>query len=383
MKVYRGASGIPLHLLLASLVAGGCGWLSTEKPVPAGPISEAVREAQAKAQAAEAPAHVPTPPAGVPGAGTRNEALVGQADATDVVDRVIAVVNNDAITLSELQDGLAYYLYESKQTVKPEQEAELKQRLLSRLIESRLQLQEANREQVSVEDAELNEQLADLMKRFNAKTQDEFETLLKAQGLTLAGIKKRLREQVMIQRVIQRKVQFRVSVTEQEIEGYLLENREKLETGLSYRARHIFITPNPPGDAAAWDAAAWEAAGARAEELWARVRAGEDFGELAVRYSQDPTAKEGGDLGVLKQGELATDLEGQILRLRPGEASAPYRSKLGVHIFKLEWRESLSGEALAQAKRQIRDILFRQKYAVRLSAWLEEIKKRAIIDVRL
>ena len=377
MKAYRGASDVLLLLLLASL-AGGCGWLSTEKPVPAGPISEAVREAQAKAQAAEAPTHAPTPPAGVPGAGTRNAAPVGHADALDVVDRVIAVVNNDAITLSELQDGLAYYLYESKQTVKPEQEAELKQQLLSRLIESRLQLQEANREQVSVEDAELNEQLADLMKRFNAKTQDEFETLLKAQGLTLAGIKKRLREQVMIQRVIQRKVQFRVSVTEQEIEGYLLENREKLETGLSYRARHILITPTPPGDAAAW-----EAAGARAEEVWARVRAGEDFGELAARHSQDPTAKEGGDLGVLKQGELATDLEGQILRLRAGEASAPYRSRLGVHIFKLEWRESLSGEALAQAKRQIREILFRQKYAARLSAWLDEIKKRAIIDVRL
>ena len=86
---------------------------------------------------------------------------------------------------------------------------------------------------------------------------------------------------------------------------------------------------------------------------------------------------------MLKQGELALDFEGQILRLRPGEASAPYRSKLGFHIFKLEWKESLSGEALAQAKRQIREILFRQKYAVRLAAWLDEIRKRAIIDVLL
>ena len=364
MKAYRGASGVPLLLLLASLVAGGCGWLSGEKPIPAGPISEAVREAQSKSQARETPVGKVAP--------------VGQADAPEVVDRVIAVVNSDAITLSELQDGLAFYLYESKETVTPEQEAELKQRLLSRLIESRLQLQEANREQISAEDAEVNEQLADLMKRFGAKTPDEFEALLKAQGLTLAAIKKRLRDQVMIHKVVQRKVQFRVSVTEQEIEGYLVENREKLETGLSFHARHILITPDPPGDEAAW-----EAAGARAEEVWAKVRAGEDFGELARRYSQDPTAKEGGDLAVLKQGELALDFEGQILRLRPGEASAPYRSKLGFHIFKLEWKESLSGEALAQAKRQIREILFRQKYAVRLAAWLDEIRKRAIIDVRL
>ena len=351
-------------LLVASLLSGGCGWFSREEAMPAGSVSEAVREAQAKAQAAEAPQWISAP---VPG-----------PDGPGVVDRVIAVVNNDAITLSEMQESLAYYLSESKETVKPEQEAELKLRLLNRLIESRLQLQEASREQITVDEAEVNEQLADVMKRFGTKSEEEFERLIKAQGLTLAGVKKRLRDQVMIQRVIQRKVQFRISVTEPEIETYLLENREKLETGLSYHARHVLITPAPPGDEAAWQAA-W----AQAEEVWAKVRAGEDFGELAKRYSQDPTAKEGGDLGVMKQGELAADLEGQIHRLRPGEASAPYRSTLGLHIFKLEWKESLSGEALAQAKRQIRDILFRQKYAARLAAWIDEIKKRAIIDIRL
>lgn len=364
MSSHRAISPVAFLLLVLLLLSGGCGWLSREKPVPPGPISEAIREAQSKAPAAPAPPSTPVPP--------------GRPAAPDVLDRVIAVVNNDAITLSELQDTLGYYLYESKQTVKPEQEEELKEQLLGRMIESRLQLQEANREQVTVDEAEVTEQMAEVMKRSNAKTQEEFEQIVKAQGLTLEGVKKRVRDQVMIQKVIQRKVQLRVSVTEEEIEGYFRENREKLETGLSYHARHILIAPTPPGEEAAW-----EAARAQAEEVWGKVRAGEDFAELARRYSQDPTAGEGGDLGVLKQGELATDLEGQILRLRPGEASAPYRSKLGFHIFKLEWKEGLSGEALAQAKRQIRDILFRQKYAVRLAAWLEEIKKRAIIEIRL
>ena len=364
MRAQRPASRLSFLFLVASLLSGGCGWFSREEAMPAGSVSEAVRDAEAKAQAAEAPRWIgaPLPP----------------PDGPEVVDRVIAVVNGDAITLSEMQESLAYYLSESKETVKPEQEAELKLRLLNRLIESRLQLQEASREQITVDEAEVNEQLADLMKRFETKSEEEFERLIKAQGLTLAGVKKRLRDQVMIQRVIQRKVQFRISVTEPEIEKYLLENREKLETGLSYHARHILTTPPPPGDEAAW-----QAARAQAEEVWAKVRAGEDFGELAKRYSQDPTAKEGGDLGVLKQGELAADLEGQILRLRPGEASAPHRSTLGFHIFKLEWKESLSGEALAQAKRQIRDILLRQKYAARSAAWLDEIKKRAMIDIRL
>ena len=357
-------------LLSLSLLVGGCGWFSRSKAAPPGPTlstSEAAREAELR------PRPTPTPPQPVAA-----PAPLPRRDATDVLDRVIAVVNNDVITLSELQDTLAFYLSETREAVKPGEEEALKQRLLNRMIETRLQLQEASREQLTVEDSEVNDQLAEVMKRVNAKTPEEFDQIVKAQGLTVEGIKKRARDQVLIQKVIRRKVAFRISVTEQEIEQYLVENREKLETGLSYHARHILSAPTPPGSEAAW-----EAARGRAEEVWARVRAGEDFVELAKRYSEDSTAKDGGDLGVLKQGELAPDLEHQILRLRPGEASAPHRSRLGFHIFKLEWKEGLAGETLAQAKQQIRDILIRQKYATRLEAWIAEIRKRAIIEIRL
>ncbi len=359
-------------LLSLSLLAGGCGWFSRSKPAPAAATlstSEAAREAELM------PRPTPTPPQPV---AAPAPAPLPRRVAPEVLDRVIAVVNNDVITLSELQDSLAFYLYETKEPVKPEDEEALKQRLLNRMIESRLQLQEASREQLTVEDSEVNEQLAEVMKRVNAKTQEEFEQVVKAQGLTMEGIKKRTRDQVLMQKVVRRKVAFRISVTEQEIEQYLVENREKLETGLSYHARHILFAPTPPDSEAAW-----EAARGRAEEVWARVRAGEDFVELAKRYSEDSTAKDGGDLGVLKQGELAPGVEYQILRLRPGEASAPYRSRLGFYIFKLEWKEGLAGETLAQAKQQIRDILIRQKYATRLEAWIAEIRKRAIIEIRL
>lgn len=359
-------------LLAFSLLAGGCGWFSRSKAAPSGPAlssSEAARDAELR------PRRTPTPPQPV---ATPAPVPPPRRDAPEVLDRVIAVVNNDVITLSELQDSLVFYLSETREAVKPGEEEALKQRLLHRMIESRLQLQEASREQLSVEDAEVDEQLAEVMKRVNARTKEEFEQIIKAQGVTLEGIRKRARDQVLIQKVIRRKVAFRISVTEQEIEQYLVENREKLETGLSYHARHILLAPTPPESEAAWDAAR-----GRAEEVWAKVRAGEDFVELAKRHSEDSTAKDGGDLGVLKQGELAPEVERQILRLRPGEASAPFRSKLGLHIFKLEWKEGLAGETLAQAKQQIRDILIRQKYATRLEAWIAEIRKRAIIDIRL
>jgi len=104
---------------------------------------------------------------------------------------------------------------------------------------------------------------------------------------------------------------------------------------------------------------------------------------VAREYSRDASAKDGGDLGTLKRGELAQDIETEILGLEPGQVSPPYRSSLGYHVFRLESKESLEGDGLTRVKQQIREILFRQKYEARLEAWLKEIKQRAIIEIRM
>jgi parvulin-like peptidyl-prolyl isomerase len=202
--------------------------------------------------------------------------------------------------------------------------------------------------------------------------------MIKSQGLTLEGVRKRMREQLMVQRVIRRKVALRISVTEQEIDKYLTENREKLETGLTFGARHILVMPDP-----AKGEEGWTAARLRADEIYGHLLEGRDFVDLAKEYSDDPSGKDGGSLGSLKRGELAQDIEDAILRLTPGEASTPFRSQVGYHIFRLESRDSLTGEALVQARAQIREILYRQKYDTRLKDWLVEIKQRAIIDIRM
>jgi parvulin-like peptidyl-prolyl isomerase len=182
-----------------------------------------------------------------------------------------------------------------------------------------------------------------------------------------------------VQKVIRRKVALRVSVTDDEISRYLAENRARLETGLSYHARHILIVPE---EGSASDAA-WEQARIKAELLRTQVTEGADFATLARQHSKDATARDGGDLGTLKRGELSQEIEAQILALAPGAVSAPYRSPLGYHLFKLESKDALDGEGLVRARQQIREILFREKYETRLEAWLKEIKQRAIIEVRM
>jgi peptidyl-prolyl cis-trans isomerase SurA len=201
--------------------------------------------------------------------------------------------------------------------------------------------------------------------------------MIAAQGLTLDAVKRRIRDDIRVSRVVRRKVALRVSVTDAEIARYLEDNRDKLEAGLSYHARHILVAPSADTDAG------WEAARIRAEMIRAQLREGADFGDLARQHSRDTSARHGGDLGTLKRGELAPEIEGRILSLAPGEVSAPYRSPLGFHVFRLESKEALEGEGLQRARQQVRDILYRQKYEVRLQAWLKEIKERAIIQIRM
>jgi peptidyl-prolyl cis-trans isomerase SurA len=329
---------------------------------------------------AKAPEPAPPPP---PRSESRAPILsrpVVPTDSESVVDRVICVVNSDAVTLYELEEAEAYTIYESKQPPPTgEERVALRDKVLAGIIEKRLQLQQAEREKIVVDDAEMKEQLDEIQKRLGAKTEAEFDEMVKAQGLSMDGVKKRLREQLLVERIKRRKVNLRISVTEEDIDQYLNTNREKLETGLTFEARHILFLPT-----AGAGEDGWQAAKRRAEDVYTRVMGGDEFGELARDFSDDTaTAKNGGRLGILKRGELAPDIEKAILRLSPGEHSQPFRSGVGYHVFELESKETLAGEQLAQARNQIRDILYKQKYDVRLNEWLVEIRGRAIIEMRL
>jgi peptidyl-prolyl cis-trans isomerase SurA len=286
-------------------------------------------------------------------------------------------VNNDAITLAELQENVVHYRQENKDETRTSDE-ELTRQFLTRLIDNRVQLQEADREKITVDEAELDEELAERVKKSGVATIAELETMLRAQGVALETVKQRLRETLKIAKVIRRKVAARVSITEGEIDRYLDENRAKLEAGLAYHARHILIVPDPPKDDAAW-----EAARIRADMLRKQILEGADFTALAREHSQDASAKDGGDLGTLRRGELTQDIEAQILALEPGQLSPPYRSALGYHVFRIESKEGLEGDTLTRARQQVREILFRQKYEARFAAWLREIKERAVIEIRM
>jgi parvulin-like peptidyl-prolyl isomerase len=129
--------------------------------------------------------------------------------------------------------------------------------------------------------------------------------------------------------------------------------------------------------------AAWERAKQEIDDIAAKLAAGADFAELARTRSKDSSSTSGGDLGWLARGELDAAFERPLLALEKGQVTAPIRSSAGFHILLLEDREELTAERLADARQQVRDLLLQKKAQERFDEWLEGLRRKALIAIRL
>ena len=296
-----------------------------------------------------------------------------------LVDRVVAVVNEDVIMMSELQEAMVLYLRETKEALPADgvERDRLVRRILARMVDHRLQIQEARRDKIEVTEEEVASVMDDFVKR-NGGDRARIEEQLKAQGLSWEQLRRDMRDSLLAQKVRARRVGRRASVTEPEIDAYVTDNRGKFEADLKYHPRHIAVLAQPPASAEAW-----ERAKAEVDRIVARLRDGADFAELAREPSQDGSAVAGDDLGWLTRGELQPLFEEPILRLRKGETTPPIKSENGYHLFRLEEREELTPELLAQLRQQARDILMQKRIQERLEEWLQGLRQRALIAERL
>lgn len=298
-------------------------------------------------------------------------------DGQAVVDRVVAVVNDDVIMMSELQEAVLIYQRETKTPPPAGTELEELQRtVLARMVDHRLQVQEARREKIEVSEDDLRTTLDDFVRR-NGGDRAQIEVQLRQQGLTWEALRRELRDQMLAQRIRSRRVTRRAAVTEAEVDAYMAENRTKLEAGLKYHARHIVVQAEPPDQPAAWERAKTEIAA-----ILVRLREGADFAALARERAKDGSPGES-DLGWLARGELEPAFEEPILRLTKGAVTSSIKAATGYHLFRLEDREELTPLMVAEARQQARDVLLQRKAQERFDEWLEGLRRRALIAIRL
>jgi parvulin-like peptidyl-prolyl isomerase len=286
--------------------------------------------------------------------------------AAKIEDRIVAVVNSDLIMLSDV-----------KHELEPEQERirrqhrgdELAHRLkvaeymaLTKMIERRLQLQEAKARGVDVSDQEVK-QAVEQMKRQGEQV--EASNPVNARDV---------RDQLTLLKVVDREVRSGVMVGDAEMKRYYQEHRDRFALPEEYTLSQILIQPRSSEDST--DALN------KARRVMQELKRGEKFEDLAVQYSDGLNASRGGRLGLVRQGELIPAIERAIAPLTPGGISDIIETAEGFHIIRVEEKKPRQFRPFEEVKFEIQGLVFQQKSEDVFQSWLVDLKNKAYIEIK-
>ncbi|MBI1194778.1 MAG: molecular chaperone SurA [Gammaproteobacteria bacterium] len=246
------------------------------------------------------------------------------------IDGVAAIVNDEVITQTELDEELDRVRAQLRQKALPiPASADLDKQVLEELIVSRLQLQLAQTNGITVDDETLDKAIANIAEMNNLSLA-RFKEVLANDGFDFKKFRERIRKEILIRRLHQQQIDSQILITDQEVDAFLNDLRRQGVASDEYDVAHILI---PVSEAAGADER--QTAEKKAEDIHARLDKGADFAELAISSSGGEQALEGGDLGWRKLGELPTLFADQVIDMNPGDVSAILRSSRGFHIIKL------------------------------------------------
>ena len=246
------------------------------------------------------------------------------------IDHIVAVANDDVITHTELEKRmhLVKQQLQRRQAKLPPDDV-LRKQILEQLIMERLQLQVAERVGIRVDDESINKVVNNIA-RENNLTLDQFREVLAREGYNFADFRNNIKKDITISQLRKRRVENRITVTEQEVDNYLISNASRRGSNDEFHLGHILIAVP---EAASPDQI--QAARQRAEAVLGQLRLGADFAQTAIAESGGQQALEGGDLGWRKAGQMPTLFADSIINMQVGEISELIRSPSGFHIIKL------------------------------------------------
>jgi peptidyl-prolyl cis-trans isomerase SurA len=257
-----------------------------------------------------------------------------------LLDRVVAIANDGIVMQSELDEQVNMIAGRLQQQNTPLPPADvLRRQVLERLVMQELQLQRAERVGIKVGDEQINAALADDAKRNNLTLQ-QLPAALASEGIDYASYRDNMRKEITLVLLRRREVLSRINVTPRELDQFIERMKKLPGEGDEYNISHILIAVPADSNQAQSDELA-----KKAEEVYERART-EDFGRLAIAFSNSQTALEGGALGWRKGPELPTVLAELIVALKPGEVSKPLATPNGFHIVKLNAMRSAAGNPI-------------------------------------
>lgn len=291
----------------------------------------------------------------------------------EVVDKIAIIVNNEIITQQEI-DRMLIPVYEQYRAMYHGDELtkkleEARQKIIEQLIDDKLILAEARRQNIEVEEKEVDIRVEEAARRFGSK--EKFDEVLKGQRLTIREVRTRYREQLMMRRLIDQRIGSGITITPVEISAYYNKHINEFAQPEGLKLRNILIkVKEGPGS---------EKESGLAGEISATLKGGGDFAELAKTYSEGPGAEDGGLMGYVKRGDLLPEIEKVVFALSEGEVSDVIQTGVGYHIFKVEEKMEPRNLSITEARRDIEDAIYQEKIKEKVSGWLSGLKKNAYI----
>lgn len=287
-----------------------------------------------------------------------------------VIDRIVAIVNNDIVTWVQLQKESAPFLKkvetpDHSEAPKNGMRDQIHKRILDALIENSLIEQEAKRYHIRVSETEVNNSIKS-MKESREITQQEFEMALERDGITMKEYRENIQSQILKSKLINYEVRSKVVITDSDIKNYYDANTEKYQGVKKYHLRNILMDTE-----------------SGIKNIETRLKNKENFKTLVKKYSIAANAEDGGDLGLFDIRNFSENIREIIATLQKGEHSKIVATPQGYQIFYIEDMVMSDNRTLEQATREIQDILYREKVGKKFETWLESLKKKAHIKIML
>ena len=295
-----------------------------------------------------------------------------QAPRVALVDRIVAIVGKEVVTLSELADrrDLAERQLRRQGTPLPER-AQLERQILERLIIEKAQLQLARDNGIRVEEIQLDRALERVAEN-NSMSLSAFRQMLEKDGVTFDKFREEVRQQIQMQRLREREVDDRIEVSDAEIEQFLADAKGAAGARSEYNLAHVLV--RLPEQASPEQI---EAAQKKAEKARAEAAAGTDFAKIAASYSDAPDALQGGSMGWRAEDRLPEIFAGAVKGMKQGDVSGVLRSPGGFHVVKLVDRRGSGDEGAKVEQTRARHILIRTSEVVS-----EADARRRLADIR-
>jgi len=294
--------------------------------------------------------------------------LPAAAQGVALVDRIVAVVNKDVITSTELGDAVAAAERQlRRQGTRLPERALLERQMLERLIIDKAQMQLARDTGLRVDESQLDRAVQRVAQNNNMSLTD-FRGALERDGVAYQAWREDLREQMLMNRLREREVDDKIQVSDTEIDIFLAELKTRPDTRVEYQVAHILVrVPEQSGPDRI------EAARGRAQRALSEARAGADFASLAASYSDAPDALQGGALGWRSHDRLPELFSAALTGLQPGQVSEVVRSPAGFHLLKLIDRRGEAFDGAPVEQTRMRHILIRANEAMSESEALRRL----------